>query len=734
MPGLAVVDDASRRRRPGGARRRRPRRGPARRGRRRRPPRGRGAGAPPCSSGGRGRLPVCVVRMCSVERFTPLSSWRGVGLAFNAPAQPGASRPERPLRTASRRGAAHLHDAQAPARHGMQPVRAAAHRRAARARRSERVVALVDDRRRSTAGRGARSRSRRSRARPRSPGPAPTTPVPAASRPRPPGSTAGRNDGIASPAKPMQPAPGSRRDERPQPEAVLVPVADEPVEQFGALGRRQRPVRRHPAHDRRVGVQRDERVEVLGRPPRAQEQPLGLDARMDHRVNKGDAVPSHLRYRPPGRSAKGAPGSRWRASQPLGLALCGSVPRLGRTYSGAFGEVKDARRKNSANCGDSLRSRASTRNVPVMSVIDVQDVAWDLDPLVDGEGPEGADRMLAEADERAARVRRALRRPRGRRSTARSSPRRWPSSQAIAELVGRAGQLRAPALLRRHDRPGERRARRARQREGDGGRDEAPVLRPRVGGARRRARRGAARRRRPRHEPPPPAHGPPLPAAPPHRAGGEDHDREGGQRPRGVVAPVLRADERDHGRHVPATRSRSSSTSRSAACCRPTASVRRTTAEAVTAALEPDLRTRAYIYNTIAQDKATDDRLRGYPSWISSRNLSNEASDESVQALVEAVRANYDLPQRWYRLKAQPAGPRPARRLRPLGLDRDGGGQDRVARGDRDRARRRSTTSRRRCTTRPSASSTSTGSTRRCGPASAAARSAPTRSRASTRT
>jgi oligoendopeptidase F len=76
----------------------------------------------------------------------------------------------------------------------------------------------------------------------------------------------------------------------------------------------------------------------------------------------------------------------------------------------------------------------------------------------------------------------------------------------------------------------------------------------------------------------------------------------------------------------------------------------------VTAALEPGLRTRAYIYNTIAQDKATDDRLRRYPSWISSRNLSNEASDESVAALVEAVRGNYDLPQRWYRLKAQLLG------------------------------------------------------------------------------
>ena len=43
-----------------------------------------------------------------------------------------------------------------------------------------------------------------------------------------------------------------------------------------------------------------------------------------------------------------------------------------------------------------------------MTLIDVQEVAWDLDPLVDGEGPEGADRLLAEADERAARFAEAL--------------------------------------------------------------------------------------------------------------------------------------------------------------------------------------------------------------------------------------------------------------------------------------------------------------------------------------
>jgi oligoendopeptidase F len=88
----------------------------------------------------------------------------------------------------------------------------------------------------------------------------------------------------------------------------------------------------------------------------------------------------------------------------------------------------------------------------------------------------------------------------------------------------------------------------------------------------------------------------------------------------------------------------------------PDRDVRRTTAEAVTGALALGLRTRAYILNTLAHDKAVDDRLRSYPTWISSRNLANEASDESVEALVEAVRANYDLPQRWYRLKARLLG------------------------------------------------------------------------------
>jgi oligoendopeptidase F len=84
--------------------------------------------------------------------------------------------------------------------------------------------------------------------------------------------------------------------------------------------------------------------------------------------------------------------------------------------------------------------------------------------------------------------------------------------------------------------------------------------------------------------------------------------------------------------------------------------LRRSTAEAVTAALAPGLRTRAYLFNTLLADKATDDRLRSYPHWLAARNLSNEASDESVSALIEAVRARYEIPRRWYRLKAKLLG------------------------------------------------------------------------------
>ena len=87
--------------------------------------------------------------------------------------------------------------------------------------------------------------------------------------------------------------------------------------------------------------------------------------------------------------------------------------------------------------------------------------------------------------------------------------------------------------------------------------------------------------------------------------------------------------------------------------------VRSRAAEAVTFALAPGLRTRAFIFNTIVLDKSIDDRLRAYPTWISARNLSNDTTDEAVQALVDAVVGRFEIVQRYYRLKA-----------RMLGLDR----------------------------------------------------------------
>jgi oligoendopeptidase F len=84
--------------------------------------------------------------------------------------------------------------------------------------------------------------------------------------------------------------------------------------------------------------------------------------------------------------------------------------------------------------------------------------------------------------------------------------------------------------------------------------------------------------------------------------------------------------------------------------------LRRRAAEAVTESLAPGLRTRTYVFNTIVLDKSIDDRLRGYETWLSSRNLRNETSDEAVQALVDATVARYDVPQRYYRLKAKLIG------------------------------------------------------------------------------
>ncbi|MDQ6730036.1 MAG: M3 family oligoendopeptidase [Actinomycetota bacterium] len=88
----------------------------------------------------------------------------------------------------------------------------------------------------------------------------------------------------------------------------------------------------------------------------------------------------------------------------------------------------------------------------------------------------------------------------------------------------------------------------------------------------------------------------------------------------------------------------------------PDREARRAASEALTAALTPSLRMKAFTYNTLMHEKAIDDRLRSYPDWLSSHNLANEASDRSVDAMIDVVLAGRELAQRWYRLKARLLG------------------------------------------------------------------------------
>ncbi len=88
----------------------------------------------------------------------------------------------------------------------------------------------------------------------------------------------------------------------------------------------------------------------------------------------------------------------------------------------------------------------------------------------------------------------------------------------------------------------------------------------------------------------------------------------------------------------------------------PDRETRQRAAQVVTDGLRDLKRTTTYIFNTVLADKASDDRLRKYPTWITSRNLSNEVDDATVDALVEAVTSRYDIVARYYRLKAKLLG------------------------------------------------------------------------------
>jgi oligoendopeptidase F len=83
----------------------------------------------------------------------------------------------------------------------------------------------------------------------------------------------------------------------------------------------------------------------------------------------------------------------------------------------------------------------------------------------------------------------------------------------------------------------------------------------------------------------------------------------------------------------------------------PDQSVRTAAAEALSDGLKPQLRTLAFIYNNLLQDKATEDRLRGFESPEAARHLSNELSEKIVETVCQSAEASYPLVGRYYQAK-----------------------------------------------------------------------------------
>ncbi len=88
----------------------------------------------------------------------------------------------------------------------------------------------------------------------------------------------------------------------------------------------------------------------------------------------------------------------------------------------------------------------------------------------------------------------------------------------------------------------------------------------------------------------------------------------------------------------------------------PDRDVRRAASEALTTGLTPHARTIATIFNTLLQDKATEDRLRGHVFQEQARHLSNELAPETVEIVVQTATEGYGLVARYYQAKRRVLG------------------------------------------------------------------------------
>ena len=84
---------------------------------------------------------------------------------------------------------------------------------------------------------------------------------------------------------------------------------------------------------------------------------------------------------------------------------------------------------------------------------------------------------------------------------------------------------------------------------------------------------------------------------------------------------------------------------------------RKAAAEGLSAALAARTSTMALVMNTVAAEKALEDRWRGFQRPADGRHLGNEVDGDAVDAMAQAVVAAYpELSHRYYALKAQALG------------------------------------------------------------------------------
>lgn len=84
--------------------------------------------------------------------------------------------------------------------------------------------------------------------------------------------------------------------------------------------------------------------------------------------------------------------------------------------------------------------------------------------------------------------------------------------------------------------------------------------------------------------------------------------------------------------------------------------VRQAAAEGITQGLKASSKLLTYIYNTLLQDHQVDTRLRHFSSPMESRNLANEITQASVDALMAAAEKHQGMVARYYSLKAKLLG------------------------------------------------------------------------------